>query len=48
LAQDLEILSCIEAAKSSIIRELQDLRKTKQAVGSYRSRTFNNLLDEEV
>jgi hypothetical protein len=48
LAQDLEILSCIEAAKSSIIRELQDIRKTAKAVGSYRSRTFNNRLDEEA
>ena len=48
LAQDLEILSCIESAKSSIIRELQDIRKTAKAVGSYRSRTFNNRLDEEA
>ena len=28
LAQDLEILSCIEKAKSSIIRELQEIKKT--------------------
>jgi len=48
LAQDLEILSCIESAKSSIIRELQEIRKTAKAVGSYRSRTFNNRLDEEA
>lgn len=48
LAQDLEILSCIESAKSSIIRELQDIRKARKAVGSYKSKTFNNRLDEEA
>ncbi|MEZ0392171.1 MAG: flagellar protein FliT [Pseudobdellovibrionaceae bacterium] len=48
LAQDLEILSCIESAKSSIIRELQEIRKTRKAVGSYKSRQFNNRLDEEA
>lgn len=48
LGQDLEILATIEDAKSSIIRELQDVRKTRKAVGSYRSRTFNNIIDEEV
>lgn len=48
LAQDLEILSCIESAKSSIIRELQDIRKAKKAVGSYKSRQFGNRLDEEA
>jgi len=48
LAQDLEILSCIESAKSSIIRELQDIRKNKKAVGSYKSKTFNRRLDEEA
>ena len=48
LAQDLEVLSCIESAKSDIIRELQDIRKTRKAVGSYKSRQFNNRLDEEA
>lgn len=48
LSQDLEVLACIEAAKSGIIRELQDIKKTKKAVGSYKSKTFNNRLDEEV
>ena len=37
LAQDLEILSCIETAKSNIIRELQDIKKTKSAMGRYKS-----------
>ncbi len=48
LAQDLEILSCIESAKSSIIRELQEIRKARKAVGSYKSRSFNSRLDEEA
>jgi hypothetical protein len=48
LAQDLEILSCIEAAKSNIIRELQEIRKNRKAVGSYKSRQFVNRLDEEA
>lgn len=48
LAQDLEILATIEDAKSSIIRELQDVRRTKKAVGSYRSKQFDNIIDEEA
>lgn len=48
LAQDLEVLACIESAKSTIIRELQDLRGTRQAVGAYKSRSFQNRLDEEA
>ena len=48
LAQDLEILSCIENAKTLIIRELQEVKKNKKVVGSYKSKTFNRRLDEEV
>ena len=48
LAQDLEILACIESAKSNIIRELQEIRHAKKAVGSYKSKSFNRRLDEEV
>ncbi|PIS09788.1 MAG: hypothetical protein COT73_12870 [Bdellovibrio sp. CG10_big_fil_rev_8_21_14_0_10_47_8] len=48
LSQDLEILSCIELAKSSIIRELQEIRKTRKVVGSYKSPNFTNRLDEEA
>lgn len=48
LSQDLEILSCIESAKSDIIRELQDIRKTKKAVGSYKSGLQHNRLNEEA
>jgi hypothetical protein len=46
--QDLEVLTCIEAAKSNIIRELQDVRRVRKAVGGYKSPTFNKRLDEEV
>lgn len=48
LSQDLEILSCIENAKSLIIRELQEVKKNKKVMGSYKSKTFNHRLDEEV
>jgi len=48
LAQDLEILSCIEATKSNIIRELQEIRKARKAVGSYKSKNYINRLDEEA
>lgn len=48
LAQDLEILACIESEKSSIIRELQEIRRTKKAVGSYKSRSTQRRLDEEA
>ncbi|MBX2996393.1 MAG: flagellar protein FliT [Bdellovibrionaceae bacterium] len=48
LSQDLEILACIESAKSNIIRELQDLRKTKRAVSGYKSNLKNHQLDEEA
>jgi hypothetical protein len=48
IAQDLEILACIEAAKSNIIMELQETRKSKRAVGQYRARSFNRRLDEEA
>jgi predicted house-cleaning noncanonical NTP pyrophosphatase (MazG superfamily) len=37
LAQDLEILTCIESAKSNIIRELQEIRRAKSVMGRYKS-----------
>lgn len=46
--QDLQVLSCIEDAKNSIIRELQDIRKSKKAVGGYRAPSFSKRLDEEA
>ena len=37
LAQDLQILSAIEQAKSNIIRELRGVQAAKKAVGAYRA-----------
>lgn len=48
IEQDLQVLSCIESAKNSIIKELQDLKKGKKAVAGYRAPTFNKRLDEEA
>lgn len=49
LAQDLEILACIEQEKSQIIRELQSLNVAKKAVGRYKSGAERTqVLDEEV
>jgi hypothetical protein len=48
IEQDLEVLAFIEAAKSNIIRELQDVRRVRKAVGGYKSPTFTNRLDEEA
>ena len=48
LEQDIQVLSCIESAKNSIIRELQELKKGKKAVGGYRAPTFSKRLDEEA
>ncbi len=48
IGQDLEVLACIEAAKNNIIRELQEVRKNKKGIVSYKSPTFHQRLDEEV
>jgi len=49
LAQDLEILTCIESAKSNIIRELQEVRRAKTAMGRYKSgKTPTRRLNEEA
>ena len=48
IEQDIQVLACIETAKNSIIRELQETRRTRKAVGGYKSKTFNQRLDEEV
>lgn len=48
LAQDLEILSAIESAKSQIIKELTQVRTAKKAIGSYKSGQTTNNLDEEI
>lgn len=48
IEQDIQVLACIETAKNSIIRELQDVRRNRKAIGGYKSKTFNQRLDEEV
>lgn len=48
LEQDLKILSAIENAKSTIIKELTQVRATKKALGSYKSRQPSARLDEEI
>lgn len=48
IEQDIQVLACIEMAKNSIIRELQEVRRSRKAVGGYKSKTFNQRLDEEV
>lgn len=48
LAQDLQILSVIEQAKSDIIKELRQVQSAKKAVGSYKSGDVSNKLDEKA
>ena len=48
LAQDLQILSVIESAKSKIIRELSQVRAGRKAVGAYKSGDSDSNLDEEA
>ena len=48
LHQDLEILSAIDDAKSDIIRELSTVRKSRKAVGAYKSGLETKTLDEEA
>lgn len=48
IAQDVEVLSCIEHAKNLIIKELQDVRRSKKAVSGYKAPTFQNRVDEEA
>jgi hypothetical protein len=47
LSQDLQILSCIDSEKSQIIRDLQKIKKSKSAVGAYRSSQHSKRLDEK-
>lgn len=48
IEQDIQVLACIEAAKNSIIKELQETRKARKAVGGYKVSTFQQRIDEEV
>ncbi len=48
LDQDLSIMSFIEQVKTEIIRELQQVKQAKRAVGGYKTRSFSHRLDEEA
>ncbi|XGC81384.1 hypothetical protein ACES2L_02655 [Bdellovibrio bacteriovorus] len=48
IEQDIQVLACIEMAKNSIIKELQEVRRSKKGVSGYKTKTFTNRLDEEV
>lgn len=48
IEQDIQVLACIETAKNSIIRELQDVRRNRKGISGYKTSTFNKRLDEEV
>ena len=48
IEQDIQVLSCIETAKNSIIRELQDVRRNRKGISGYKTSTFNQRLDEEA
>jgi hypothetical protein len=48
ISQDLEILSAIDVAKNSIIRELADVKTVRKAIGSYKSSSERHKLDEEA
>lgn len=48
LAQDLQILSVMESAKSHIIKELAQVKSARKAVGAYKSAGPESRLDEEA
>jgi hypothetical protein len=49
LSQDLEIMELVENAKSQIIVELQNVRKTRKTIGSYKSTNkVKETVDEEA
>jgi hypothetical protein len=48
IEQDIQVLACIEMAKNSIIKELQEVRRGRKAVGGYKSNQFLNRVDEEA
>jgi hypothetical protein len=48
LAQDLEILSFIDSAKSEVIKELAEVRTVRKAFSSYKSGIGSGNVDEEA
>lgn len=48
IEQDLQILSMIENAKNTIIKELQSVKKNRKAIGGYKAFDDSTGLDEEA
>ena len=48
IEQDIQVLACIENAKNTIIKELQEVRQNRKAVSGYKVTNFQKRLDEEV
>ena len=48
LSQDLEIMELIENAKSQIIVELRNVQKGRKTIGSYKSFSRKDIIDEEA
>lgn len=48
IEQDINILSCIESAKNSIIKELRDVKKGQKIVTAYKVPQFDKKLEEEI
>lgn len=48
IEQDINILSCIESAKNTIIKELRDVKKGQKVVSAYKVPQFDNKLKEEI
>ena len=48
LSQDIDIMSIIEKAKSEIIMELRKVRGARKTIGSYKSQSRKDNIDEEA
>jgi hypothetical protein len=48
IGQDIQILTSIEAAKNSILKEMQETKKNRKGLAGYKVNTFTKRLDEEV
>lgn len=48
IEQDIQVLTCIETAKNSIIKELQEVRRNRKGMSGYKVNTFTNRLSEEA
>ncbi len=48
LRQDLTILSLVQKAKDQVIKDLTEVKKSRQTIGKYRGRLDHLGLDEEI